>query len=106
MRSALADLKLQSLDVIHAGEHSYPIGEKVRAVALSRLLIDLKPQEVLQYTPGFLSPHSGSEFRSCLASLAIKLQSIMAPRLQLDVEAQLAFQKGDLPGTDIAGDIK
>jgi predicted AAA+ superfamily ATPase len=43
MRSALADLKLQSLDVIHAGEHSYPMGKRVRAVALSHLLIDLKP---------------------------------------------------------------
>jgi len=43
MRNALVDLKLRSLDVIHAGELTFPLGKKVRAVALSRLLEDLKP---------------------------------------------------------------
>ena len=45
MRIALSDLKLKSLDVIHAGEHTYPLTESIRAVALSRLLKDMKPLE-------------------------------------------------------------
>lgn len=43
MRSALADLRLRRLDVIHAGEETFPLDKKVRAVALVRLLVDLKP---------------------------------------------------------------
>lgn len=43
MRNALADLRLQRLDVIHAGEETFPLDKKVRAVALVRLLVDLKP---------------------------------------------------------------
>ncbi len=43
MRSALADLRLDRLDVIHAGAESYPLGERIRAVALRRLLDDLEP---------------------------------------------------------------
>lgn len=43
MRSALSDLKLQRLEVIHAGEETFPMAAKVRAVALSRLLEDLQP---------------------------------------------------------------
>ena len=43
MRSALADLRLDSLDVIHAGKASYPLAAKTRAVALERLLLDVKP---------------------------------------------------------------
>ncbi len=43
MRSALADLKLQRLDVIHAGDNTFPLGENIRAVAVTRLLDDLKP---------------------------------------------------------------
>ncbi|MBI2358189.1 MAG: ATP-binding protein [Deltaproteobacteria bacterium] len=42
MRSALSDLKLQRLDVIHAGEETFLMDKKVRAVAFSRLLKDLK----------------------------------------------------------------
>ena len=41
MRSAAADLDPQRLDVIHAGEHTFPLAPKVRAVALSRLLDDV-----------------------------------------------------------------
>ena len=41
MRNALADLKLARLDVIHAGEHTFPLTTRVRAVALARLLDDL-----------------------------------------------------------------
>ncbi|MDZ7360047.1 MAG: ATP-binding protein [candidate division KSB1 bacterium] len=43
MQSALADLKLHRLDVIHAGEHTFPLEKRVRAISFSRLLEDLKP---------------------------------------------------------------
>ena len=43
MRSALADLRLTRLDVVHAGEVTFPIADRVRAVALPRLLKDIKP---------------------------------------------------------------
>lgn len=43
MRTALADLKLERLDVVHAGEHTFPLGERVRAVALGRLYEDMEP---------------------------------------------------------------
>lgn len=41
MRSALRDLELAELTVVHAGERSFPMTEKVRAVAAGRLLEDL-----------------------------------------------------------------
>ncbi|MSQ49418.1 MAG: ATP-binding protein [Betaproteobacteria bacterium] len=43
MRIALADLRLERLDVIHAGEHSFPLAERVRAVPLARILQDIRP---------------------------------------------------------------
>lgn len=43
MRVALSDLKLQRLDVIHAGRHAFPLAPKVRAVPLSRILLDVDP---------------------------------------------------------------
>jgi predicted AAA+ superfamily ATPase len=43
MRNALADLRLRRLDVIHAGEETFPLDKQIRAVALVRLLVDLKP---------------------------------------------------------------
>ena len=43
MRSALSDLKLKRLDIIHAGENSFPLGEKIRAVSRQRLLVDIQP---------------------------------------------------------------
>jgi len=43
MRHALKDLKLTELTVIHAGDHTFPLDEKIRAVSLSRLLLDLEP---------------------------------------------------------------
>ncbi|MGA2587746.1 MAG: ATP-binding protein [Candidatus Aminicenantales bacterium] len=43
MRNALKDLKLRSLDVIHAGERTFGLAERIRAVAFSRLLEDIKP---------------------------------------------------------------
>jgi uncharacterized protein len=41
MRSALTDLDLHRLDVIHAGTHTFPLAPKIRAVALTRLLRDI-----------------------------------------------------------------
>lgn len=43
MRAALADLKLDSLDVIHTGAKTFSLGERIRAVALGRLPGDVKP---------------------------------------------------------------
>jgi uncharacterized protein len=43
MRSALSDLKLQSLYVIHAGDTTFPLDNRIRAIALSRLLEDIRP---------------------------------------------------------------
>ena len=43
MRTALDDLKLKRLDVIHAGAHTFPLAPRIRAVALGRLLEDLDP---------------------------------------------------------------
>lgn len=45
MRSAMESLKLGRLDVIHAGDKTFPLAKKIRAVALSRLLEDLDPLE-------------------------------------------------------------
>jgi uncharacterized protein len=41
MRNAIADLGLDRLDVIHAGEHSFPLAENIQAVAMRRLLTDI-----------------------------------------------------------------
>ena len=41
MRSALHDLELAELAVVHAGDRSFPMAENVRAVAAGRLLEDL-----------------------------------------------------------------
>jgi predicted AAA+ superfamily ATPase len=43
MQVALEDLKLTSLDVVHAGRDTFPLASKIRAVALTRLLDDLDP---------------------------------------------------------------
>lgn len=43
MRVALADLRLERLDVIHAGERTYPLAARVRAVAFARVLQDVAP---------------------------------------------------------------
>lgn len=42
MRSALSDLKLQRLYVIHSGEETFQLERKIQALALTRLLDDLK----------------------------------------------------------------
>jgi uncharacterized protein len=43
MRTALKDLGLSRLDVIHAGDRTYQMAPRIRAVALTRLLDDLTP---------------------------------------------------------------
>lgn len=43
MRIAITDLGLSRLDVIHAGDRTYPLAPRIRAVALSRILDDLRP---------------------------------------------------------------
>jgi predicted AAA+ superfamily ATPase len=41
MRTALQTLRLDRLDVVHAGKETFPLGKNVRAVALDNLLRDL-----------------------------------------------------------------
>jgi predicted AAA+ superfamily ATPase len=41
MRSALADLRLDRIDVVHAGAETYPLTSRIRALALRRLVDDL-----------------------------------------------------------------
>jgi len=43
MRTALADLKLQRLDVIHGGRETFPLSDRIRAVPLERVLSDVSP---------------------------------------------------------------
>lgn len=43
MRHALTDLKLKRVDVIYAGETTFPLAKDIRAVSIARLLSDLKP---------------------------------------------------------------
>jgi len=43
MRIALSDLKLQRLFVVHAGDHSFDLTKKIRALAISHLFDELKP---------------------------------------------------------------
>ena len=43
MKIALADLKLDRLVVVHAGAHSFPLGDGIEAVAAARLLEDIAP---------------------------------------------------------------
>jgi hypothetical protein len=43
MAVVLADLDLEKLDVVHAGESTFPLAPKVRAVAAADLLDELEP---------------------------------------------------------------
>jgi len=43
MRHALTDLQLERLDVIHAGDHTFPLTKQIRAVALADILKELVP---------------------------------------------------------------
>jgi hypothetical protein len=43
MHTALEDLDLDRLDVIHAADATFPLAERIRAVALTRVWQDLEP---------------------------------------------------------------
>jgi len=43
MRSAIGDLKLDSLDVLHSGKRTYPLDDGIRAVSMYSLLEDVAP---------------------------------------------------------------
>ncbi|MCC6332499.1 MAG: ATP-binding protein [Myxococcales bacterium] len=43
MRHALEDLRLDSLEVLYPGSHTYSLHERVRAVPIARLLLDVDP---------------------------------------------------------------
>jgi hypothetical protein len=43
MQVAVSDLGLQRLYVLHAGSRSFPLGPKMQAIALQRVLLDLEP---------------------------------------------------------------
>jgi hypothetical protein len=43
MRSALADLKLKALYVVHAGSATFPMSRQIQAVAFGDLLDVVKP---------------------------------------------------------------
>lgn len=43
MAVAMEDLRLARLDVVHAGDATFPLGKNVRAVAMRRLLEDVRP---------------------------------------------------------------
>lgn len=46
MRAALDSLRLDRLDVVHAGDHTFPLAEGMRAVSIRRILEDLEPLRV------------------------------------------------------------
>lgn len=43
MKIALQDLELTRLDVIHAGDKTYPLAPRIRAVSFARIIEDLEP---------------------------------------------------------------
>jgi hypothetical protein len=42
IRSALDDLGLESIDIVHAGDRTFLLAERIRAVAFSRMFEDLR----------------------------------------------------------------
>ena len=43
MRIAMEDLKLERLEVIHAGKNAFPLSERIEAVPLERIATALWP---------------------------------------------------------------
>lgn len=43
MHAARTSLGLDRIDVIHAGEHTFPLGDEIRAVAFARIFEDVEP---------------------------------------------------------------
>lgn len=48
MRNAVTDLGLARLDVIHAGDHTYPMSKTIRAVAAAQILTEIPPLDVAE----------------------------------------------------------
>ena len=46
MHAALDSIRLNRLDVIHAGEHTFLMKERIRAVAFDRLEEDIHPLDL------------------------------------------------------------
>jgi predicted AAA+ superfamily ATPase len=42
MRVAMQDLKLKRLDVVHRGAESFPMGDRIRAVPISKLMLEIE----------------------------------------------------------------
>jgi hypothetical protein len=42
MRAALEDLKLEGIDVVHAGQETFPLAERIRAVSVRRMWQDVE----------------------------------------------------------------
>src|SRR5262249_32282197 len=40
VRTALAELKLDHVEIVHAGADTYPLSDRIRALAASRILVD------------------------------------------------------------------
>ena len=51
IQHAIKDLKLNRLDVIHAGDESFPMKEKMRAVAMQNILKDNGRLYLLNFHP-------------------------------------------------------
>ncbi|MFH1985220.1 MAG: hypothetical protein ABIL58_25565 [Pseudomonadota bacterium] len=48
MRSAVTDLGLARLDVIHAGDRTYPMAKTIRAVAAAQILTEIPPLDAVE----------------------------------------------------------
>ncbi len=43
MHAARSSLGIERIDVIHAGEHTFPLADRIRAVAMARMFDDIEP---------------------------------------------------------------
>ena len=59
MRIAVADLRLDSLEVIHAGSETYRLSDRVRAVLLARIGTEIEPLDPLLRVGSHPAPGSG-----------------------------------------------
>lgn len=63
MYSALEDLGLERIDIVHPGDHTFPLGERLRALSLYRLFEDLEPLRRNQRSPSPSGRGAGGEGR-------------------------------------------
>jgi hypothetical protein len=59
MRIAVDDLRLDSLEVIHAGSETYRLADKVRAVPLARIGTEIEPLVSSRQGGSHTAPGSG-----------------------------------------------